>query len=217
MSNTAIDNTSAGAAAGDTAEARDYTHLFRSESLVSAVDLRVDVADSYSRLVAGDEDVELDVDELVADAPVTVSRGARTRRVGKYTRETGHEEVITVGRRIDETVHGGVHQKVRFAAEAMVGGAYANTIVGPYLRLAGWTDFLAWGGWAEVDLVRAELSLLMLRSHFSYAHATVARSTLASRLIDDFQTRTETFATLSESGVLYSDAASPGGGVTNTA
>lgn len=217
MSNTAIDNTSAGAAEGDAAEAQDYTHLFRSESLVSAVDLRVDVADSYTRLVAGDEDVDLDVDELVADAPVTVSRGARTRRVGSYTRTTGHEEVITVGRQIDETVHGGVHQKVRFAAEAIVGGAYAHTVAGPYLRLAGWSDFLAWGGWAEVDLVRAELSLLMLRSHFSYAHAMAVRSTLAARLIDDFQMRTETFATLAETGCLYSDAGSPGGGVTNTA
>ena len=217
MSNTAADQNSAGTPEHDDAQAKDYTHLFRSESLVSAVDLRVDVADSYSRLVAGDEDVDLDVDELVADAPITLSRGARTRRVGKYRRSTGHEEVVAVRQRIDETVHGGVHQKVRFAAEAMVGGAYANTIAGPYLRLAGWSDFLAWGGWAEVDLVRAELSLLMLRSHFAYAHAMVIRSTLASRLIDDFQARTETFATLSESGVLYSDAGSPGGGVTNSA
>ena len=217
MSSTAIDHSSAGTAKGDDAEAKDYTHLFRSESLVSAVDLRVDVAHSYSRLVAGDEDVDLDVDELVADGPVTVSRGARTRRAGLYKRITGHEEVVSVGQRIDETVHGGVHQKVRFAAEAMVGGAYANTIAGPYLRLAGWSDFLAWGGWAEVDLVRAELSLLMLRSHFAYAHAAAIRSTSASRLIDDFQMRTETFATLSESGFLYSDANSPGGGVSNSA
>ena len=217
MSNTAAEQTSAGTVQGDVVEAKDYTHLFRSESLVSAVDLRVDVADSYSRLVAGDEDVDLDVDELVADAPITVSRGARTRRAREYKRTTGHEEVVTVGQRIDETVHGGVHQKVRFAAEAMVGGAYANTIAGPYLRLAGWSDYLAWGGWAEVDLVRAELSWLMLRSHFAYAHAMVIRSTSASRLIDDFQTRTETFATLAESGFLYSDAGSPGGGVTNSA
>ena len=217
MSNTAIDNASAGTAKADDAETKDYTHLFRSESLVSAVDHRVDVADSYSRLVARDEDIDLDVDDLVADAPITLSRGARTRRAGTYKRTTGHEEVVAVGQRIDEVVHGGVHQKARLAAEAIVGGAYANTVAGPYLRLAGWSDFLAWGGWAEVDLVRAELSLLMLRSHFAYAHAMVIRSTSASRLIDDFQTRTETFATLSESGILYSDANSPGGGVTNSA
>ena len=66
-------------------------------------------------------------------------------------------------------------------------------------------------------MIRAELSLLMLRSHFSYAHAMAVRSTSASRLIDDFQMRTETFAALAESGVLYSDAGSPGGGVSNSA
>ena len=118
MSDTATDQTSAGTAGSDDAEAKDYTHLFRSESLVSAVDLRVDVAHKYSRLIAGDEDVDLDVDELTAAAPVTLSRGARTRQVGEYKRTTGHEDVVTVGRRIDETVHGGVHQKVRLAAEA---------------------------------------------------------------------------------------------------
>lgn len=217
MPDTAADQDGSAASEAADEETRDYSHLFRREALVSAVDLRVDVADRFSRLVAGDEDIELDVDELVADAPVTVSRGARSRRVGRYVRTTGHEEIVSVGKRYDETVHGGVHQKAKFAAEAIVGGAYANTIAGPYLRAAGWADYLVWGGWAEVDVVRAELSLLMLRSHFAYAHAMGTRSTMASRLVDDFQTRTETFGTLSECGLSYSDAGSPGGGVTNHA
>jgi len=217
MSETAPDKTSAEDTEAENAEANDYSHLFRSESLVSAVDLRVDVADRFSRLIGGDEEIDLDAEVLQADAPITVSRGARTRRVGEYERTTGREEVVTVGRRIDETVHGGVHQKALFAAEAMVGGAYANTIAGPYLRLAGWTDYLAWGGWAEVDVVRAELSAVMLRSHFTYAHAMLVRSTAASRLIDDFQARTETFGTLAETGIAYADTGSPGGGTTNLA
>lgn len=216
MSDAAADQTGSGSTEAQ-AEAKDYSHLFRNESLVSAVDLRVDVADNFNRLVAGDEEVDLDADELEADASVSIVRGSRTRRVGSYRRRTKHEEVFTIGKRIDETVNGGVHQRVLFAAEAIVGGAYANTIAGPYLRLAGWSDFLAWGGWAEVDLVRAELSLLMARSHFTYAHAVAIRKTSASRLIDDFQVRTENIGTLAESGLLYSDAGSPGGGVTNAA
>ena len=217
MPDTAADQVGSEAMEAEDEETKDYSHLFRRESLVSAVDLRLDVADRFSRLVAGDEDIDLDVDELVADAPITVSRGSRSRHVGEYRRTTGREEIVTIGKRIDETVHGGVHQKALFAAESIVGGAYANTIAGPYLRLAGWTDFLAWGGWAEVDVVRAELSLLMIRSHYAYAHAIGARTTMASRLIDDFQVRTETFGTLSESGLSYSETGSPGGGVTNLA
>lgn len=217
MTDTAADQDGSEATDAEDAETKDYSHLFRRESLISTVDLRVDVADRYSRLVAGDENIELDVDELVADAPVSVSRGARSRRVGKYRRRTGHEEIVMIGKRYDETVHGGVHQRAKLAAENIVGGAYANTIAGPYLRLAGWADYLVWGGWAEADVVRAELSLLMLRSHFAYAHAIGARSTMASRLIDDFQVRTENFGTLSESGLSYSDAGSPGGGITNHA
>ena len=217
MPDTAADQVGSEANEAEDEETKDSSHLFRRESLVSAVDLRLDVADSFSRLVAGDEDIDVDLDELVADAPITISRGARSRHVGEYRRTTGREEIVTIGKRIDETVHGGVHQKALFAAESIVGGAYANTIAGPYLRLAGWTDFLAWGGWAEVDVVRAELSLLMIRSHYAYAHAIGARTTMASRLIDDFQVRTETFGTLSESGLSYSETGSPGGGVTNLA
>ena len=126
---------------------------------------------------------------------------------------TGRDETITATR-IDETVHGGVHQKAKYSAEAIIGGAYVNTIAGPYLRAAGWVDFMAWGGWAEIDMVRAELSLLMIRSHIAYAHAAGLRATLASRLVDDFQTRTENFGMLLESGGVYMDTGGPGGGVT---
>ena len=191
------------------ADSEDYSHLFRSEGFVSDVDLRVDVADN--------EDVEIDTDEVVVDAPITFTRGARTRHVDSYRRITGGEELVVAGQRIDETVHGSVHQKARFSAEAIIGGAYVNTIAGPYLRLAAWVDYLAWGGWAEIDAVRAELSVLMIRSHVGYAHAAVMRITLASRLIDDFQTRTENFGILSDTTTTHTDSGSPGGGITNEA
>ena len=203
--------------AESTADAEDYSHLFRSEGLVSDVDLRVDVADSFNRYVAGNEHIEVDAFGLYVDAPIVVSRGSRTRHVDSYKRVTLHEEMVMARERITETVHGGVHQKALFAAEAIVGGAYTNTIAGPYLRAAGWVDFLAWGGWAEIDTIRAELSLLMIRSHVGYAHAAGARLIMASRLVDDFQNRNETFAVSSIQTTTYTDAGAPGGGITNEA
>ena len=193
----------------------DYSHLFRSEALVSDVDLRVDVADNFSRYVAGNEDIELDSDTVLAGESMTIVRGARTRHVGDYKRTTYWEEMLAIGERYTETVHGGVHQKALFAAEAIVGGAYVNTIAGPYLRLAGWVDFLAWGGWAEVDLIRSELSLLMIRSHVAYAHAAGLRFTAASRLVDDFQNRIENFIYMQDNTGAYTDSGAPGGGLTN--
>ena len=209
------DDTS-GADAAD-AGGDDYSHLFRSEALVSDVDLHVDVAANFSRYVAGNEDIEVDTDTVVARGPMTITRGARTRHVGAYKRSTYWEEMVAIGERYEETVHGGVHQKALFAAEAIVGGAYTNTIAGPYLRLAGWVDFLAWGGWAEVDVIRSEMSLLMIRSHIGYAHIAGVRATAASRLVDDFWNRTENFATLCDNTGAYNDVGAPGGGITNEA
>lgn len=214
MANTADDE---GATTDEDAGGEDYSHLFRCEGLVSDVDLRVDVAENFSRYVAGNEDIELDSDVVVANKSITLMRGARTRQAGTYKRSTFHEEVFVIGERYEETVHGGVLQKARFSAEAIVGGAYVNTIAGPYLRLAGWVDFLAWGGWAEVDSVRAELSLLMLRSHWNYAHMAGVRTVVASRLVDDFWNRTENFAVLSDQAGAYNDMGAPGGGITNEA
>jgi len=197
--------------------AEDYSHLFRMEGLVLDVDLRVDVAENFSRYVAGNEDIELDSDTVLASESITVTRGARTRRAGAYQRHTHEEEILAIGERYTETVHGGVHQKALFAAEAIVGGAYTNTIAGPYLRLAGWVDFLAWGGWAEVDMIRSELSLLMIRSHVGYAHAAGVRMVVASRLVDDFWNRTENFMMMSDKTGAYNDTGAPGGGITNEA
>ena len=151
--------------------AEDYSHLFRSEVLLSDVDLQVDVAASFTRLVAGDEQIEVDADRMRTRGTMTLVRGARIRHAGRYERIVEREEVVVPSQRVTETVHGGVEQRAKFAAEAMIGGAYLNTMAGPYTRLAGWVDYLAWGGWAEVDTVRTEIALTMIRSHVGYAHA----------------------------------------------
>ena len=203
------------ATAGD--ESQDYSHLLRSEGLVSDADLRVDVADKYARNIVGNEEISLESSEFRTRGTMTFSRGARSRTVGKYTRTTDNDEILLIGDRVEETVAGGVHLKAKMSAEALIGGAYVNTIAGPYLRIAGWVDSLTWGGWAEVDVVRAELSALMIRSHVGYAHAAGIRLTMASRLIDDFQTRTENFGILGESGTTHQEAGAPGGGINNEA
>ena len=198
-------------------ESQDYSHLFRSEGLVSDVDLRVDVAKSYSRHVVGNEEISLKSSVQGANSNMTFMRGSRDRTAGSFEHITGDEVIMNVGDAVRETVNGGVHLMAAMAAEALIGGAYVNTIAGPYLRLAAWTDFLVWGGWAEADMIRCELSALMIRSHVGYAHAAGVRVTLAARLVDDFQVRTENFATFYESGMTYQDAGAPGGGIHNEA
>ena len=195
----------------------DYSHLFRSESLVSDVDLRVDVTKNYSRFIAGDEDVSVRSSILGTYNSMAFMRGSRDRTAGSFEHSTDNDIMMTVQNSVVETVNGGVHLMAAFSAEAMIGGAYVNTIAGPYLRLAGWVDFLAWGGWAEADAVRCELSLLMIRSHFAYAHAAGVRVTMAARLIDDFQTRSINSSAVSISGTTYMEAGDPAGGVHNEA
>ena len=76
--------------------AEDYSHLFRMEGLVLDVDLRVDVAENFSRYVAGNEDIELDSDTVLAGESMTITRGARTRRAGAYQRHTHEEEILAI-------------------------------------------------------------------------------------------------------------------------
>ena len=197
-----------------TSTSGDFDHLFRNEGLVSKVDLRVDVADTLSRYVVGDEDIQLKTDSIEVDESVLMFRGERERTVGQYLRNIHHEDMVAVGSRYKETVYGGVHQMAAFSAEAMVGGAYMNTIAGPYLRLTAWADGLAWGGWAEVDVIRAELSLLMIRSHVIHGHVCGARVTAASRIVDDFWNRNENFVYFGDVSGMYVDVGGPGGGVT---
>lgn len=204
--------TSGGTAAND-GESQDQSLLFRNEGLVSDADVRIDVAENFTRYVAGNDDVSLETSMQGVNGSLAVIRGSRTRTVGDYERVTDDDEMLSVGSSVRETVSGGVRLQALISAEALVGGAYVNTIAGPYLRLAGWVDFLAWGGWAEIDVVRAELSLLMIRSHVGYAHAAGVRMTLAARLVDDFQMRTERFGIFVQSGTTHQDAGMPGGGV----
>ena len=189
--------------------------MLRAEGLVSRADLRVDVASEVSRLIADDETTELEGDHTThARGDYQIVRGRRSRRVGgRYERHVAHSDMFMLDGAVEEKAEGGVHLMATVDAEVIMGGAYVNTIAGAYVRVAGWADFLAWGGWLEADAVRVELALTMIRSHWFYAHAAGARVTNATGLVDDFTTRIESWGVLTNNQTTMTDAGSPGGGI----
>ena len=193
----------------------EVARLFRREALVSDAGLRIDAAERVERGVAGDDDVELERVQVHVRGDASEYRGARERHVaGRYERSTGGSDLFLVGDRIEERLEGGVDYHASLESEAIVGGAYAGVIAGPCLRLSGWVDFLAWGGWAEADAARVEIAGVMVRSHFAYCHLAGARVVRASTLVDDFTTRIENFAAGSETYGTAIHIGSPGSGVT---
>lgn len=194
------------------AAAADVARLIRDESAVSEADLRVDVARQVMRYTQKDEEESVASKSVSTRGPLQIYRGGRTRTVhGNYTRRVDGDETVQAAS-LDERVHGGVDYKAKIESEAMVGGAYVNTVAGVYLRIAGWADYLAWGGWVEADVNRIEIAGVMIRSYMNYVHAAGVRVMAASRLVDDFLTRTENFGTLTESYGSRSHTGGPDGG-----
>ena len=206
-----MDTDSSTTGADDASE--DVSHLFRSEALFSDADLRTDVASRLERSILGTETLEVDVYEMHVRGDMTYVRGERERIAGVYHRTTDGDEQVLAQERVDETVEGGYRILAALSAESMIGGMYTHTVVGPHLRMAAWCDFMAWGGWLEADIIRAEIASLMVRSHVAYAHAAGVRLTMASKLIDDLSIRTEQFGIFTDSGLSYTVASAPGGGV----
>ena len=191
--------------------------IFRNESFVTDVDRRYDTASRYERIVLGDDRIALEEMRTHIRGKVVQQYGERSRAVRRFKRTTDNQETFLVGNRYEETVHGPVTLTAKYSAEAIVGGAYINTITHAYLRIAGWIDCMAWGGWVEADAIRCEIALLMLHSYVGYAHATTARLTLASRMVDDFVNRYEAFGVHDDSAVNKIDLGGPGSGIENEA
>ena len=191
--------------------------IFRKEWLITDADMRADTALIVNRYIAGDEIVTVKSSVLNAYDAMRTNRRNRTRTAGTYELDSSGNDInLAVGAEIKETVHGGVMLTAALSSEAMIGGAYAHTIgAGAYLRLAAWTDLMAWGGWAEVDTTRIEIALLMIRSMVGYAHAAGMRVGVASRYIDDFQNRTMAVTQATLTGATYDEVGDPSGGVTN--
>ena len=201
------------ASSGNSGGGSSISRLFRNEGLVSNADLRVDVARYVSRLVVDDAVVDLDEASLHSRGSLRISRLSRAREVaGNYVSRLAAEHTNMVGQHVEERVHGGVDYRMQRDADVIMGGAYVNTIAGPWARLCGWADYMIWGGWLEVDTIRIELANAMIRAYMFYCHAVAVRVAAASNYVDDFLMRNENFAMFMESNTSVIPLCSPGGG-----
>lgn len=186
--------------------------LFRREGIVSDVDVRVDLAKTVSRVILDDETVDLDSRSTHVRGSLAVSRGELDQRVAGNYSSTLNADTRMIPGTVKEVVNGGVEVRAQLESETLMAGAYVNTLTGPHLRLCGWADYLAWGGWVEADLVRCEIAGAMIRAYWLYAHAVGARLLRAMILVDDFEKRIETFGVLVDMDLVHMDIRSPGGG-----
>ena len=122
----------------------DVTKIFRSETLVTDTDLRVDVADSLRRTVIGNETIETKSHSTHLRGDFAQMAGERDRTVGSYHRSTDNDETFLIDGSYKEEVGGRVTIKAAQSAEALVGGTYTNTVTGAYLRIAAWCDLMVW-------------------------------------------------------------------------
>ena len=203
------------AALAEAEAAAEVARIFRCEVLVSDAGLRVDAAARIDRSVAGDDDTELEDERIRVRGDASEHRGGLERHVeGRFEDSVGGTDLYLVGERYEERLEGGVDYRASLESEAIVGGAYAGVVAGPCLRLSGWVDYLAWGGWAEADAARVEIAGVMIRSHLAYCHLAGARVVRASCLIDDFANRIENFGAGAETYGTAIHIGSPGSGVT---
>jgi len=193
------------------------TGQFREEALVSEGDIRIEVAKAVLTSIGGDAGVELEGDsDSYFWYDLQVVRKLRSRIVhGNYDRHVGKAETALFKETYTERVNGGVFQHASVEAESIVGGAYSANYVGPFLRLTAFSDFMAWGGWAEADATRVELSSLAIRSYMGYTHAAGARVMMAYHLFDDWIQRTENFGSLTENHVEVTTTGGPDAVVEN--
>lgn len=200
------------ASSGNSGSRSRTSRLFRNEGLVSDADLRVDVARYVTRLIIDDAVVDLDEASVHARGNLRMSRLSRAREVaGNYVSRLEGEHTNMIGMHVEEQVQGGVDYRMQRDCDVIMGGAYVNTVAGPYARLCAWADYMIWGAWLEVDTIRIELAVTMIRAYMFYCHATLIRMAAASNYVDDFLLRNENFGMFmdSESSVIH--LGGPGG------
>ena len=193
----------------------DGSRLFRSETFVSKVDLRVDLANHIQRYVSDDEQIHLREKSVLSRGDLAEQFGSREQKVeGNYKRHVHGDDMIALQQGlISEEVRGGVEINASLESEAIIGGAYAGVFAGPFLRISAWADFLCWGGWVEADATRTEIASLMIRAMTFYAHTAGARVTCAYNLMDDFVLRLENFGVFTDNHITVMHVGSPGSGL----
>lgn len=212
----------------------EMSDLFRSETAISWLDLRLDVAESISRTAASEDVVLAEDRDVRIIGSLTNIRGSRDVTVGgDYVRvvsddgEGSHslakiafwkdhaerQDIFAVsGTKVREVVRGGVRLHADFESEAIVGGGYSSQNVGVYLRISGMYDVMCWGGWTEVDAARTEVAGAAIKAYYTYTHAAATRVAGAHRYVDDFTTRAETFGVFHDYTSMAKELAGPGSG-----
>lgn len=190
-----------------------YRRILRQEAMVTDGDLRLEVARVFERAITGDEEVLLRKRQAYFRGPLSIQRRNRTMEVrGNYHQDTGRAEIFSFTGTVSETVQGGVYQQASVEAEHIVGGAYTGVWNGMVVCLAAWSDYLAWGGWADTDASRIEIVALSIRAYMGYAHLAAMRIIKSTMFIDDWQMRTETFGTLIDNYTSATKLGGPGSG-----
>ena len=194
-----------------------FSDLFRSEAAISQVDLRLEVADRIERYVHEDEDIELTEKLVHAWDDLSFVCGSRTRTVeGNYERITDTTDIFLLDHdSFNEEVRNGTSVHATLESEVIMGGGYLGTVLGPFLKICAWNDFLAWGGWAEADATRVEIGNVMIRSLWNMAHVAGARCLTAYNYMDDFVMRVENIGTMVDTQTNITHTGSPGSGVTS--
>lgn len=203
------------AAAGANQEEQiDPSRIFRNEVMMSDADLRIEVAKEINRTISGDEVINLEEKTIRSQSMGEITRAGRKRVVGgTYTKKVQYQETMMIGQSIKEEVNGGVLLNAQQESQAIVGGLYTGTFVGPYVRICAMGDFLCWGGYVEADLSRIEIAGAQIRAYTFFACAVGARISKHSRYIDDTcLNRVETIGALTDTTTQVSSIGTPGAG-----
>ncbi len=185
--------------------------------LISDGDVKIEVAKAIQRHVGGDLHIDLkgSSESLFCRDLQQVRKWRRRIVNGSYTRNSGKTDMTLCNHTYKEVVVGGVQQHATVEGESIIGGAYIANHIGLFMRITAFADFMAWGGWAEVDAIRVELCLVGIRSYMGYAHAAVGKQILAGNLFDDWVNRTENFGSLNETHTQVTILPSGPGAVTH--
>ena len=195
----------------------NLNHLFRGETAVTNIDLRLDVA---ARMVRQVESEDIEVNERNVNVWGGIQGGIQQTRAsrsivveGDYDRIIHNNEMLAMGDHIKEVVHGPASEHFKVESEAIMAGGYASLNTLPCKKLMAVADQLCWGGWVEADGVRVEITGVAFRSYIGRQHSTGARVVRGVTYIDDFMSRTEQFSNLNDHQANVVHAGTPASGM----
>jgi len=191
------------------------SNLFRAETAVTNLDLRVDVADRMVRM-SESEDIEVDRYNILDFGNLTCIRAGREIVVdGDYDRDIYMSEMRTMDNgHIKEEVRGPATEHFQVESEAIMAGGYTSLNMGACVRTLGMSDHLCWGGWVEADGARTDIAKVAFRVYFGLQYVAGTRVVRGRTYIDDFKLRNERFGTLSDQQANVTHTGSPGSGTT---